>query len=235
MGVEPAGSVAVAAVSWRVRLLDALLTTDAHQRIRLKQCGRALLLTLASCSTMAYAVAVGDAPPVSTWLVIVIGGVGFGAFFAAIRAGLNLRFREPALTQPQIVFAIVMGATAYALIGPLRGGVFPILMVVLSFGMFALSTRQMIRLSLFAIAVFGLSMFVMSQREPQVYPPTVEVGNFFMLAVMMPAMSMLAGELSRLRARLKSQKVDLSAALLKIQELAIRDDLTGLINRRRML
>ena len=55
MGRDPVVAMTAAAVSWHVRLLDALLTTDSHQRIRLKQCGRATLLTLASCISMAYA------------------------------------------------------------------------------------------------------------------------------------------------------------------------------------
>ena len=235
MGADPAGSVAVAQVSWRLRLLDALLTTDSHQRIRLKQCGRATLLTLASCISMAYAVAIGDAPLAPTRAIIVIAALGFAGFFATIRAGANRRFNDPSLTQPQMLFAIACAAVAYALIGALRGGVFPILLVVLSFGMFALRPRQMTRVTLFALAAFGVAMVVMSQRRPEVYAPAVEFGHFFMLAVMMPALSLLAGELSRLRARLHRQKRELSRALLKIQDLAIRDDLTGLINRRQMI
>jgi diguanylate cyclase (GGDEF)-like protein len=217
------------------RALDALLTTDVHQRIRLKQCGRATLLTLASCVSMAYAVATGDAPLAPTSLIIVIAALGFTGFFATIRMGANRRFGDPSLTQPQMLFAIACAAVAYALIGALRGGVFPILMVVLSFGMFALRPRQMTRVTLFALAAFGAAMILMARRRPDVYLPAIEIGHFFMLAVMMPALSLLAGELSRLRARLHRQKRELSKALLKIQDLAIRDELTGLINRRQML
>ena len=235
MGADPTVALAMPALSWRVRLLDALLTTDAHQRIRLKQCGRATLLTLASCVLMAYAEIVGDAPPTPTRLIVVVAALGFAGFFAIIRVGANRRFNDPSLTQSQMLFAIACAAVAYALIGTMRGGVFPILLVVLSFGMFALRPQQMTRVTLFALAAFGAAMVVMSRQRPQVYVPAVEFSHFFMLAVMMPALSLLAGELSRLRARLHRQKRELSRALLKIQDLAIRDELTGLINRRQML
>ena len=51
---------------------------------------------------------------------------------------------------------------------------------------------------------------------------------------MLPAVSMLAGQLSRLRDRLRRQKAELPDALARIQELATRDELTGLANRRHM-
>jgi diguanylate cyclase (GGDEF)-like protein len=53
-----------------------------------------------------------------------------------------------------------------------------------------------------------------------------------MVAVMLPAVGMLAGQLSRLRERLRQQKTELGDALARIQDLATRDDLTGLANRR---
>ena len=55
-----------------------------------------------------------------------------------------------------------------------------------------------------------------------------------MLAAMLPAVSLLAARLARLRERERRQKRELAQALARIQELATRDELTGLINRRHM-
>jgi diguanylate cyclase (GGDEF)-like protein len=63
----------------------------------------------------------------------------------------------------------------------------------------------------------------------------VEWGHFIMIAIRVPAIAVLAGQLSRLRDRLRRQKKDIAIALARIQELATRDELTGLINRRHML
>jgi diguanylate cyclase (GGDEF)-like protein len=194
-----------------------------------------MLLVLGSVLNMQYLVWVGLAPAVPTawWTLVLVGG--FAGFFLTIRSGRNLRFAEPSLTVPQMVFAILCAAAGYAIAGQGRGGAFPILMVIFMFSMYSLAPSTVLRTSFFAVAVLGVTMAVMAHRDPAVYVPTVEWGHFIMIAIMVPAVSVLAGQLSRLRDRLRRQKKDLAAALARIQELATRDELTGLINRRHML
>ncbi|MGY4831212.1 GGDEF domain-containing protein [Sphaerotilaceae bacterium SBD11-9] len=217
------------------QLVDHLLGTEPKQRLRLVQCGTAMLLVLGSVLNMQYLVWAGLAPAVPTawWTLVLVGG--FALFFMVIRSGRNLRYAEPSLTVPQMVFAILCGAAAYALAGRGRGGAFPILMVIFMFSMYSLSPATVLRTSFFAVAVFGITMAVMAWREPAVYQPAVEWGHFIMIAIMVPAIAVLAGQLSRLRDRLRRQKKDIAVALARIQELATRDELTGLINRRHML
>jgi diguanylate cyclase len=50
-----------------------------------------------------------------------------------------------------------------------------------------------------------------------------------------PTISGLAAQLSSLRAKLQAQKDELANALVRIQILATRDELTGLVNRRHMM
>jgi diguanylate cyclase (GGDEF)-like protein len=217
------------------RLADWLFGTEPKQRLRLVQCGTAMLLVLGSVANMQYLVWAGLAPVVPTawWTLVLVGG--FVVFFLTIRSGRNLRYAEPSLTVPQMVFAILCGAAAYAIAGPGRGGAFPILMVIFMFSMYSLAPATVLRTSFFAVAVFGLTMAVMAYRNPAVYDPAVEWGHFIMIAIMVPAIAVLAGQLSRLRDRMRRQKKDLAVALARIQELATRDELTGLINRRHML
>lgn len=217
-----------------VSLADRVFGTEPKQRLRLVQCGVAMLLVLGSVFNMQYLVFAGLAPawPVALWSVVLVGG--FAAFFAVIRSGANLKLPDPALTQPQMVFAIVCGAAGYALAGAGRGGAFPILMVIFMFSMYALPPSQVMRIALFAVVLFGATMAAMAWHDPATYEPAVEWGHFIMIAVMVPAIAVLAGQLSRLRERMRRQKKELSAALARIQDLATRDEMTGLINRRHM-
>ncbi|MET0332717.1 MAG: diguanylate cyclase [Rhizobacter sp.] len=217
------------------RLADWLLGTEPKQRLRLVQCGTAMLLVLGSVLNMHYLVWAGLAPlvPTAWWTLVLVGG--FVVFFVTIRSGQNLRYAEPSLTVPQMVFAILCGAAAYAIAGRGRGGAFPILMVIFMFSMYSLAPLTVLRTSFFAVGVFGITMAVMAYRDPAVYEPSVEWGHFIMIAIMVPAIAVLAGQLSRLRDRLRRQKKDIAVALARIQELATRDELTGLINRRHML
>lgn len=215
-------------------LLDALLTTDPVQRVRLSQAALAMGLLSVAVVAMNYFVWAGMAQPAAVhwWSALTL--LGMAVFFALIRCGWSRRMSEPALTVPQMVFALACGAVAYALLGHGRAGVFPVVMVVLMFGMFVATPRQMRWVSLYAVALFGATMAFMAWTHPEVYSPRVELGSFLMVATMMPAVSVLAGRLSRMRHRARLHRTELTQALARIRELATRDELTGLINRRHM-
>ncbi len=216
------------------RLLDALLTTEPVQRLRLAQAGLAMLVMTTGVAAMQYFVWVGVAPftPVLWWSFSTLAGML--VFFVLIRTGASKRWAEPSLTVPQMLFALTSGAVAYALLGAGRGAVFPVVMVVLMFGMFVVSPRQMRWLGVYAVLLFGAVMVLMTSSDPRAYPLRVEVGHFLLVATMMPAMSILAGRLSRMRHRARVQRSELAQALARLREHTTRDELTGLINRRHM-
>lgn len=216
------------------RLADALLTTDPVQRVRLAQVGLAMLIMATGIAAMSYAAWAGLAPAGSVLLWALASAAGMAVAFVLIRSGWSRRFADPSLAVPQMLYALTCGAAAYAIVGPARGGVFLIVMVVLMYGMFAASPRQMRAVSLYAVALFGLTMALMAWQQPEVYRPAVEVGHFLMVATMMPAVSILAARLSRMRHRMRQQRGELRQALARIEDLATRDPLTGLINRRHM-
>ncbi len=216
------------------RLLDLLLTTDPVQRVRLAHAGLAMLMLAAGVVAMHYFVAAGAAPrrPVAWWTAFSLGGML--VFFALIRSGWSARLAEPSMTVAQIVYALTCGAAAYALLGPARGGVFPLVMVVLMFAMFAATPRQMIGVSAYAVVLYGAVMLTMAMARPQVYPLAIEAGHFLMIATMVPAATVLAARVTRMRERLRLRRDELATALERIRELATHDELTGLVNRRHM-
>ncbi len=217
------------------RLVDLWLGTESAQRLRLRQTSLAMALMVMSIVVLHYAVYVGRGqrgPLLWGWTVGSLGGMA--AFYAAIRSGWSLRFADPSLTSQQIAFAILAAAVGYAQAGPLRGAVFPVLTLILMFGMFQLRARNAYALSLYALILFGLAMIVMAGTRPAVYPPAVEAGHFLMLACMLPAVAMLTARLGRIRRRLSHQREELARALAQLQAIATRDELTGLPNRRQM-
>ena len=74
----------------------------------------------------------------------------------------------------------------------------------------------------------------MVRLEPARYLADVEGVHLFLLATMLPLVSLLAGRISRLRERERRQRLEVTGALERIRTLAGRDELTGLPNRRRM-
>ena len=216
------------------RLLDALLSTEPKQRARLAQAGLAMLLLGSGVLAMAYFAWIGTADgwAVAWWAGLTF--IGMLLFFVAIRTGWSRRSGEPSLTVPQMVFALGSAAVAYALVGAGRGAVFPMVMVILMFGMFVASPRQMRWVSLYAVLLFAATMAAMAWLHPDTHPPAIEFGHFLLVATMVPGVSILAGRLSRMRHRSRLQRAELAQALSRLREHTTRDELTGLINRRHM-
>jgi diguanylate cyclase (GGDEF)-like protein len=216
------------------RLADALLSTEPLQRARLAQAGLAMLLLAAAVVAMNYFAWIGVAPlaAVLAWSAVTLAGMV--VFYALIRGGWARRRADPSLTMPQMLFALTSGALAYALLGAGRGAVFLVVMVILVFGLFVASPRQMRWVSVYAVALFGAVMAFKASTDPQAYPPAIELGHFLLVATMMPGVSVLAGRLSRLRHRARMQRAELAQALARLREQTTRDELTGLPNHRHM-
>ncbi len=218
---------------WRA-LVDALLGRERRLRLRSARCLLACALMAYSVASMGYLVGAGLAAPGPMLALALFGMGGMLGFYAAIRSGLSERWSDPSLTLAQMSFSLVVGALAYMLAGRGRGAVFPIMMVVLMFGLYSLSPRQVRLMSWLALQLFGTAMGVMAWRDPLVYPPEVEFAHFLVIAIFLPAVSILAGQLGLLRDALKRQKAELREALARNEALAQRDELTGLANRRHM-
>jgi diguanylate cyclase (GGDEF)-like protein len=213
---------------------DWLFGTDPRQRVRTRRTLVASGVYLLAALGQWWSARIGLADPAMAHALIVCLAPGLFGFYLLLRGGLTQRFADPALTLQQMVFAIVAMAAAYIINPPLRGMLLMLVALILVFAAFTLSPGASRALGWFAVALLGLVMLAMATHAPQVYDPTIERIHFVFAAVVLPVISMLAGDLSAMRTRLKLQKAELQEALARIHKLATRDDLTGLINRRHM-
>jgi diguanylate cyclase (GGDEF)-like protein len=215
-------------------LSDALFSTDRHQRLRLAQAWLACLLLCLSVGALHLAAVFGlvEDGPIWWWSAASVGGML--AVVVMIRTGLNRRFADPAMTMQQMLYAILCSAWAYSFAGHAHMLVGIVLGVILMFGMFGLTSRQVIWVGVYTLALFGLAMVLAVQRHPDHYPAGGEVVYFMVLCIMVAGVCVLTVRLHRMRDRLRRQKVELEAALAHIHRLATHDDLTGLVNRRHM-
>lgn len=137
---------------------DVLLGSERRLRIRSARCLLACALMAYSVGSLTYFVAVGLAERGPVLALALLGVGGMLMFYAAIRSGASERLRDPSLTIAQMSFALLVGALAYTLAGRGRGAVFPIMMVVLMFGLYSLTPRQVRLMSALALALFGIAM-----------------------------------------------------------------------------
>lgn len=162
------------------------------------------------------------------------GACGAFVFYVLIRANAWLRLAPDQLAVSQALFSLVCAVWAYAISGPLRAAMLTMTVVIIVFCMFALRPRQTLALSATAIAGMGGTMWWLQAHDPVRFPPLSEALTFGYLAGALVSTALLAGEMSKLRARTKRQKHELSEALETIRVLATVDELTSLINRRQM-
>ena len=219
---------------WR-RWTDWVLTTDKRQRIRLAMSGLAALLMVFCLVVMNAVAAAGLANAVHVRVWTVCSVLGLIVVYAAIRSGWSRRFKDPALTLAQILYAITCCVAAFVIAGPARGVTLPILAIILMFGIFGLTTRQMLGVLVYSLVAFGVASGVVAARDEPDYPPVVAAAYVGMVVVVLLSSTFLTTRVQSTREHLRRQKAELAQALEQIRQLATHDDLTGLLNRRAML
>lgn len=157
------------------------------------------------------------------------------AFYAVFRSGLNLRFRDSSLTLPQIFCSTLV--ILYALYESKNAhGVFALIyMVSFLFGIFRLSTRQLLSLTAFvALSYAGIIAVRWHSGADPIQFKLMQL-NWIVLTAVLVFFSVMGGYISRLRKEVAESKVQLEKALLRIENMAARDELTDLINRRSLI
>jgi diguanylate cyclase (GGDEF)-like protein len=216
------------------RLVDLLLTTDPHQRLRLAQSALASVLMFACVLALHYMHLAGLSDGRWLWQWTACSLIGLFLVFVLIRFGWTLRLADPSMTMVQMLYAIACAAAGYMISGSAHGAVPLILAVILMFGMFGMSNAQIVFVGSYALALFGAAMILMSRADPLHYPAEVEVAYFLLTAIVICGVVVLGARLTAMRERLREQRRELQQALGRIKELATHDELTGLLNRRRM-
>jgi diguanylate cyclase (GGDEF)-like protein len=216
--------------------LNMLMGQPGGQRVRASQTLLSVLFFVLFAVVQHTEVVFGLIDPTDSWRLTAFNLSGALLFYAVIRSGLNLKLSaEPSLTMPQMVFGLCALTWSYAITGPARGAVMSIMMLILFYGMFALQPKQARQLALLGFGLLTGAMAYNAWFHPQRYDPHVEWVHLVFAAIVTGGVAVLASRFGRMRQRLSAQKAELGVALARIQALASRDALTGLLNRRAML
>ena len=157
------------------------------------------------------------------------------AFYAVFRSGLNLRFRDPCLTLPQIVCSTLVILYALHESKNAHGVLALIYMVSFLFGVFRLSTRQLLALAAFVSLSYAFIIAVQGDAGIDPHDFRLMLLNWIVLTAVLVFFSVMGGYISRLRKQVAESKLQLEKALERIEFMAARDELTGLINRRSLV
>jgi diguanylate cyclase (GGDEF)-like protein len=224
------------------RLTELVLTKDPKQATLMLRFMVGSATAVTGVTALNYGASQGVIDPQGClWLSISALLVNV-TFYGVMRSGRNLRMADPALAEAQLVACVFFLAWGYVLGGVGRPIGLMLLFVFLMFNMFTSTPRVLIRASVFAAVVFGVAMAYVAVTDPEL----PNVGTRFSMAklqavyfcvtlLMLVALCLMVTFLTALRAKSSKRKAELAEALARIQDLATRDELTGLFNRRHML
>ena len=217
------------------RLKDVILSTDPRRRTLVGMALLALTLMAASAAVMllvAHSSTTVDQTALQWWAALSVGGLVVMTAF--IRSGETARLRDPSLTIPQMVWTITSGAVAYVLAGDARGLVLSVLAMILFFGTFGLTVAEVIGIGVYALLAFASAIGVSSRFNANA-SGYLDIAYALMVLILLSGCIALNLRIQRIRAKLQQQREALAQALEVNRELATRDELTGLFNRRAML
>lgn len=201
--------------------------TAARQALRMRRFSIAVL-TYAECGALAQVCAwMGYLPP---WLPACwVAGAALvnGAFCLVIRRGWNLSLRDPSMTQIQLVVSMLAAMVLIFYAGRARGALLVLLVVPMLFGVFRLTFRQMACVGAIGVVGYAGVIALDMQWQPGRVPLDLELLYLVCLAATMLYVCIMCGYISKVRA-------NLAVAVTQVRELAVRDPLTGLFNRRHL-
>ncbi|MBC7699913.1 diguanylate cyclase [Aquabacterium sp.] len=215
------------------RIGDLVLGTERKVRLRVTLAMIAFYGYSISSLLLLFAIDIGlVARQQGLWLLTYIW-VGMTTFYVLVRTDWSSRLGNPGMDLPQCLYATVAILWAYMITGEVRSSVLMLVALVLVFGMFSLKAREVVILGIFTVVSLGIIMAVMAMHNPHI-DARLEFIRFVLAAGTLPAVSGVAYYVSQMRARLIAQKGELAHALALLQEVASRDELTRLVNRRHM-
>lgn len=221
------------------RLPDIVLGPAAKRDQRLRV--RRFFMALASY-TMWYLLALaGDqlgvlelSPDLLVWVTAALLATNL-LIYLTLRSGLNLRFRDPSMTFLQLIIALLWVLVLMAATVEVRGLMMLVFLVTMLFGIFHLTQRGFIAIASIAFVMFAGLVLMEELFLPGRVPAVQQLLSLLVLGGILAWSVLFGSYVSNLRHRLVERNLALQEALDRIHELAIRDDLTGIFNRRHIM
>lgn len=161
---------------------------------------------------------------------------GHALFLLTVVSGLNKKISEPSLMLPHMLWTTLsLLLTAY-FVDQIRLSIMTLFLAVMVIGAFRVKLMGFITTAIFGVLGYGLVLYLLINVERHsiasatlILQELLQFGAFTLVTLIF---TILSSGISNLRRQLSGKNIELQLALEKVQEVAIKDDLTGVYNRR---
>jgi len=166
--------------------------------------------------------------------IIAVPIINIGLYIV-FRTGLNLKMPDPSLTSVQICISMLMVMYGMYYANEARGALLLVYVIILLFGIFRLNTRSFLYVSAFTLLTYGGDIALLHIYRPQSVNFKIEYLQWGLLALVLVVFSIIGGYISSLRQKLSISKSQQAKSIELIKDMAIRDELTSIYNRRHLM
>src|SRR4029077_10675840 len=126
-------------------------------------------------------------------------------------------------TKLQVYLGITLLMAALYYVDAARGIALGLCFLVFLFGLFRMSTRELLLVALYTLAGYALVInLLMRLRPDSIQNPKQDWFNWMLLAVALPLFAVIGGRIREMRERLRARKQELQKAIRPLQALATR-------------
>ncbi len=214
-GTMEHNSIEFSARPWRL-VATALLGALAHTAV----CWIALQLDFFRGSTAAFNQLFS-----LIWL-------GHGAIALVLLSGLNRRLPDPSMSLPVVLWSTLGLLVSAYFVDQVRLCVMVLFFAILQTGVFRLTFARFLAVSTFCVVGYGLIIWRVAALFPEAIDVAAEMIQWSAFTLITVGAVLVANEISSIRHQLIERNGQLTQIVDRIQDMAIRDELTGMYNRR---
>lgn len=218
------------------KLIPQLVPTEQHQLLRMRRTLMATGSGLVLTTVVVLAMLLGKVDLAAPYFILLYTLIWLGnlCFPLMISYDINLLFKDPSLTIPQLIWHTFTNTVSIYLVPELQHVFLMHYLLVVLFGAFRMQRRGFFIVGGFILLCYS-SVMLMHQLGGHGVDATEQVLSALMFIFMLVGVSIIGTEISSLRWALKKRNAEMNEVMLQAKEQAITDDLTGLYNRRHLM
>ncbi len=216
-----------------LRTVEQTVLQQRSRIYRVAMLAAGILVHLFACS-LVLSIGHMELAPVEFLGLASLSLAGFLAIALLITFEWNLTLEDPDMSLPQLLWAVSVVIVTSHFVADLKAVVVLLGLTMVVFGVSRLDRRERTAFIVYSVCLYGVSVALLSQSAHMAWMTEIVIMiAFAVVLVFGPLLHQF--ELSMLENVLVDKNRELTAALARISELAVKDELTGVYNRRHLM